>query len=37
MDFFLELVVGLKEILEGAQFAGVKLVDNGNNFWMVES
>ena len=37
MDFFLELEVGLKEILESAEFTGVKLVDNGNNFRVIES
>lgn len=37
MDLFLEFVVGLKEILESAQLAGVKLIDNGNNFGMVET
>jgi len=37
VDFFLEFVIGLKEILEGSQFAGVKRVDRGNNFRMIEA
>ena len=37
MDFFLKLVVGLKEILEGAQVTGVKFVDNRNNLGMIEA
>ena len=37
VDFFLELVVGLEEILEGAEFAGIKRIDNGNNLGMIES
>ena len=37
VDFFLEFVVGLEEILKGPQLTGIKLIDDGDNFRMIET